>query len=49
VIQAVPDEAVLKPVIASDLDSKQGSFPFEDEAVVEVLLPTMQVRGSGML
>ncbi|KAG0616217.1 hypothetical protein M758_5G099300 [Ceratodon purpureus] len=44
VIQTVSDEAVLKPAIASDLDLKQGGSPFEDEAVLEVLLPTMQVQ-----
>lgn len=44
-IQVVTDEIVLNPVFGSDLEeAKQGIFPLEDEAVVEVLLPTMQVR-----
>jgi len=45
VIQVVTDETGLNPVFSSDLEeAKQGVFPLEDEAVVEVLLPTMQVR-----
>lgn len=44
VIQVVTDESGLNSVFASDLEeAKKGIFPLEDEAVLEVLLPTMQV------
>jgi hypothetical protein len=45
VVQVVADETVLNPVFTGDSEeANQSIFPLENEAVVEVLLPTMQVQ-----